>query len=80
MSDSKGTSNKKKENLPHTRRPRAEKTRSLGSILKWSQDTISESYQQSWGYWPWRTQTVTMTVLTAQHPVCFSTLRVPPEG
>lgn len=31
-------------------------------------------------YWPWRTQTVTMTVLTAQHPVCFPTLRVPPEG
>lgn len=41
MSVSKGTSDKKKENLPHSRRPRAEKTRSLGSIFKWSQDTSS---------------------------------------
>lgn len=46
---SKGTSEKKRENLPHTRRPRAETTRSLGSIFKRSQDTNSESYQQSWG-------------------------------
>lgn len=37
---------KRKKNLPYTRRSRAEKIRSQGSIFKWSQDTNKESSNQ----------------------------------